>query len=347
MDSQWLILVATDDAEESARRLASDSGHDSVRIQRIDARLGGNLGKLWLEHRAVPRSAERWGADLLHVPYFGPPARCEMPLVVTVHDLIMMRLPEHRGGRLVRMYTKLAARGTRRARLILADSNATRDDVVDLLRISSSLVRTVYLGAGRPVKQQNDPAAIRRRYGIPVDHDFIFYLGGFDFRKNVPALLSAFAGTTIEGPLVLGGRVPEPGGLFPDIRERIRELGIENRVILTGYIAEEDKPILYRAARLVVYPSLYEGFGLPVLEAMSVGAAVLSSNRSSLPEIYGDAAAGVDPLDGDELRRHLQDLFFDHNRLEQLRAAGLRRAEEFSWKRCASETLRAYRDAAG
>ena len=342
-----MILVATDAAEGAARRLASDSGHDSVRVQRIDTRLGGNLGKLWLEHRAVPRRAERWGADLLHVPYFGPPLRCRTPLVVTVHDLIMMRLPEHRGGPLVRTYTKLAARGTRGARLILADSNSTRDDVVALLKIPPSAVRTVYLGAGSPVKQPDNLVEIRRKYGIPVDRDFVFYLGGFDFRKNLRALLSAFAGTTIEGPLVLGGRVPEPGGLFPDILGRIRELGLENRVVLAGYIAEEDKPILYRAARLVVYPSLYEGFGLPVLEAMSAGAAVLSSNRSSMPEIYGDAAAGVDPLDGDELRRQLQDLFNNHNRLEQLRAAGLRRAGEFSWKRCADETLRAYRDAVG
>lgn len=303
------------------------------------------LAKLWFEQVAVTRAAQEVGADLLHVPYFASPLRSALPVVVTVHDLIPMLLPAYRGNGLVRGYTALVAQAARRATQILADSEASRRDILRLLRVQPGRVRTVYLAAEERFRPPPaaDIAAVRARLALP--DTFALYLGGFDIRKNVPLLLEALATSTGHWPLVLAGQLPREDRPFsPDPRRLVARLGLEPRVRFTGWVEEAEKPALLGAASLFVFPSAYEGFGLPILEAMGCGTATLTTNISSLPELAGNGAALVPPNDGAALQAALDRLMADDAARAALAVRGPAQAARFSWRRCAAETLTAYEE---
>lgn len=234
-----------------------------------------NLAKLWFEQIGFPRACRRWRATLAHVPYWAPPLCTPCPLVVTIHDLIPLRLPAYRGGPRQRLYTWLVSRSARRARLLLTDSQASRQDIIEHLHIPPTRVRVTYLAPGADFRRISDPArlaAVRARYGLSPR--FVLYMGGFDTRKNVGAVLAAFAQALPALPadvmLVIAGRLPAHNRAFaPDPRPLAAELGLAGRVIFTGWVDEADKPALYSLAEVFVFPSLYEGFGLPVLEALA------------------------------------------------------------------------------
>lgn len=302
-----------------------------------------NLAKLWFEQVGVPRRAQKLGADVLHVPYFAPPLRCSLPLVVTIHDLIPMILPAYRGSRLVRAYTSLVAYAARYADYILADSDASRRDILRLLPLLPERVKTVYLAVEESFRPQPADviAELRQRLNLP-DH-FALYLGGFDSRKNVAGLLKALAKSQHNWPLVIAGKLPSRDSAFaPDPRRIVQQLGITERVHFTGWIEEEDKAALLAAASLFVFPSIYEGFGLPILEAMACGTATLTSNISSLPELAGDAACLVPPDETNALSKAMDQLMTDDAARATLAARGVAQAKKFSWQRCAAETEAAY-----
>jgi len=349
-------------------RLAPDDAFDLVLPGRLDApadalpwgvhraptpldRLSGNLAKVWFEQAAFPRACRRLGADLAHVPYLAPPLRAPAPVAVTVHDLIPIVLPEYRGTALVRLYMRLASAGTRRAALVLTDSHASARDIERVLGVPAERIRVIYLAA-HPRYRPQTPAECRPvidRLALPSR--YILYLGGFDRRKNVPALLRAMvrARFLLEGArLVVAGRLPERGTPFtPDPRRIVRELGIEDVVQFLGHVAEEDKPALYAGALAFVFPSRYEGFGLPPLEAISCGTPAIVGQGSSLEEVVGPGGIAVPGHDIEALAEALVTLATDGRRRAQLSRAGLRHAAQFSWERAARETLQAYRDVAG
>jgi glycosyltransferase involved in cell wall biosynthesis len=183
-----------------------------------------------------------------------------------------------------------------------------------------------------------------------LPENFVLYLGGYDARKNVSALLHAFTwvSSTLheDYPLVLAGELPsQDTRLFPNPLRIARELGIEKYIVTPGWIAEEDKPLLYAAATVFVYPSRYEGFGLPVLEAMACGTPVVTSNTSSLPEVVGDAALLIDPYDEAALAQAMLTISGDEQLRARLREAGLERARQFTWRATAEKTLALYREA--
>lgn len=303
-----------------------------------------NLAKLWFEQVAAPRAAQRIGADLFHIPYFAPPLVCPLPVVVTIHDLIPMILPAYQGHALVRGYTALVARAAQRADYILADSNASRRDILRLLKISSERVQTVYLAAEERFCPQPSAAigAFRQRLNLP--QHFALYLGGFDIRKNVPQLLQALANSQGSWPLVIAGKLPNQDSTFrPDPRRLVQELALSERVHFTGWIEEEDKAALLASASLFVFPSAYEGFGLPILEAMACGTATLTTDVSSLPELAGEAAALVAPNDTKALTAALDYLMEADKARDRLAARASAQAARFSWSRCATETLSAYK----
>jgi glycosyltransferase involved in cell wall biosynthesis len=310
--------------------------------------LAGNLGKVQFEHVTFPRAAGRKRYSIAHVPYFGPPLFPSIPTVVTVHDLIPLLLPEYRGSFAVRIYTRLAAAGARRARAVIADSEASRRDILAHLQIPAERVSVIYLAADpsfRPVEEQNELARVREKYHLP--ELFALYLGGFDVRKNLRVLIEAFAALERERAagwkLVIAGRLPEADTpFFPDPR-----VGANSRVQFVGPVAEEDKPALYSSARVFVFPSRYEGFGLPPLEAMACGTPVLCANTSSLPEVVGDAGILLKPSDIPDWVQALSAVMSDDARWRALHARGLAQSTRFSWERTARETARVYRSLAG
>jgi glycosyltransferase involved in cell wall biosynthesis len=312
-----------------------------------------NLYKVWFEQIAFPRACAQIGTDVAHVPYWAPPFHPTVPTVVTIHDLIPLLLPEYRGGPLVQLYTALVSRTARNAALVLTDSEASRRDIVAHLGLPDERVRTVYLATDdhyTPTPATED-ATVRARYELP--ERYVLYLGGFDVRKNVAVVLGAYrrAGSVIGEacPLVIAGRLPERDTSFaPDPRRLAREQGVDERFVrFIGSVDEGDKPALYRGAVVFIFPSRYEGFGLPPLEALACGTPVVGGDAASLPEVVGDAGVLLSPDDVEGMARALIQLATDDSLHAELSRRALTQAARFSWERTARETLAAYREVAG
>jgi glycosyltransferase involved in cell wall biosynthesis len=308
-----------------------------------------NRAKLWFEQISFPRACRR--LDLAHVPYFASPLFPTVPTVVTVHDLIPLIVPAYRGSLLVRLYTRLVAAAARKAEAIITVSQASEQDIVRHLHIPPERIHVTYEAAGetfQPVEDEAQLAAVRQKYALPKR--YLLYLGGFDQRKNVSTVVRAFALLINRQPqarLVIAGKLPgraSPMFLAPCCL--VEELGVEERVIFTGWVAEEDKPALLSGATAFVFPSLYEGFGLPPLEAMACGTPAIASNRSSLPEVVGEGGILVKPTDVEALAEAMESLLVDDALRAELRRRALAQAAKFSWKQTALETLAVYRKVA-
>lgn len=306
---------------------------------------GEHARKLFLEQVGVPLASARERLDVAHYPYFAAPLVSPAPVVVTVHDVIPLLLPAYRGSALVRLYTALAAAGTRRARAIICDSLCSQRDAVRLLGLPVERTRVIHLASApglRPAAPEA-AAAVRRQYGLAAR--FLFYVGGLDRRKNLGVVLRALArlgGRHPEMQLAIAGRVPAPGALFPDWGAEVARLGLAERVRFLGFVAEEEKALLYGAATAFVFPSLYEGFGLPPLEAMACGTPVLCADASSLPEVVGDAGLLLRATAEDAWAEALARVWEDEGLRRDLRERGLARAALFSWQKTARETVEVY-----
>jgi glycosyltransferase involved in cell wall biosynthesis len=305
-----------------------------------------NLGKVLFEQVAFPRVCHRCGAQVAHVPYWGSPLWPTVPTLVTIHDLIPLLLPAYRGGPLVRLYTRLVATSARRAAAVLTDSLASKSDIEAHLRLPSERVQCVYLAAGEQLSPRPAPGdeTIRQHYRLPGR--YVLYLAGHDVRKNVAGLVQAFATVTQaddDVTLVVGGQLPTRtrAPLF-DPRPLVAALGIEHTVRFIGRVDEAHKPALLRGAACAVFPSRYEGFGLPVLEALACGTPLVASNASSLPELVGDAGFALDPDDVRGLAGAILACLLDESLAAELRQRGPEQAARFSWTRTARETLAMY-----
>jgi glycosyltransferase involved in cell wall biosynthesis len=306
--------------------------------------------KIWFEQVAFSRTCRRLGADVAHVPYWAPPLRPPVPTVVTIHDLIPLLLREYRGSPWVRLYTALVSTAARSAALVITDSEASRQDIIAHLGLPAERVRVIYLAADArytPTPVPED-VQIRARYSLP--DRYVLYLGGFDVRKNVTTVLSTYrrAGPVIgkEYPLVIAGRLPERDTPFtPDPRRLAREQDIDERFVhFTGFVDEGDKPALYRGAVAFIFPSRYEGFGLPLLEALACGTPVVGSDVSSIPEVVGDAGVLLPPDDAEGMAGALIQLVTDDRFHAELGRRAPAQAARFSWARAARKVLAAYRD---
>ncbi len=326
---------------------ASSEGPANVRII-SHAVPRTNLRKVWWEQVQVPRLALNREADLLHIPYWAPPAHSPLPVVVTIHDIIPLVLPAYRGDARVRLYTALVRAATSAATLVLTDSRASEDDVTRHLGLPHERVRAVPLAVGpeyTPDATATD-RAIRAELGLP--ETYVLYLGGFDVRKNLRTVMAAFAIVHRACPgarLAIGGRLPIHDTSFtPDPRRLAREAGLfEGSVHFLGFVAEDSKPALYRGARALIFPSTYEGFGYPPLEAISCGTPVVGGDVSSLPEVVGDAGVLLPPEDAEGMAGVLIQLLCDPAFYEEMRAHAIDQSHSFSWVRTADETLAAFR----
>jgi glycosyltransferase involved in cell wall biosynthesis len=322
-----------------------------------EARFGGRWANVsvrrTMPHTPLVRipltlSAElrRRPVDLLHVQYTAPPlAPC--PVVATIHDLSFEHIPETFKLR-SRVQLRLTVRATaRRAAHVVAPSEYTRRDLVETYGLDPGRVSAIPLAVAphfRPVGDAGELARVRKRYGIAGE--YVLAVGSIQPRKNLARLLRAYSalrrgrGRSNLPQLVLVGK---QAWLYGDTLRAIEEEGLGESVLLTGYVSEGDLPALYTGALLFAYPSFYEGFGLPPLEAMSCGAPVLTGNLTSLPEVVGDAGLTVNPFDTGALAEALARLIDDDALRADLRERGLTRARRFDWRETARMTLQVYR----
>ncbi len=354
-ETEYLLVAPRGLKHGQASRERAESGHAEVLwCETPFDGVSDNLVKLWFEQISFPRACRRVGASLAFVPYFAPPFFCPVPVVVTIHDLIPLILPAYRGSPGVRAYMRLVSRAAGRADVIITDSVASRRDIVRLLNIPFDRIRVVYLaadGAYQRVGEGTEPARVRALYRLPSR--YLLYFGGFDVRKNVDQVLTAYArarqssGFPDDVWLVVAGQLPSEDTPFtPDPRRISTGLGLNDRVLFTGWVEERDKPAIYGGATAFLFPSSYEGFGLPPLEALSCGVPVITSNVSALPEVVGDAGMKITPGDVQGLADAVLSVVMDEDLRERLGRSAVARGKEFSWNRAARETLRSFREAA-
>ena len=286
--------------------------------------------------------------DIVHSTNFSAPRLKNKKLVVTIYDLTVFTHPEcHQKGNI-----DFCAKGIKdalsNADKIIAISEHTKKDLIDILNAPSDMISVTQLAAGSDYYEVKDMAAIRltkEKYNLP--ENYILFVGSLEPRKNIKTLLKAYSMVPVkmrkDFPLVIAGA---KGWLNSDIPALVEGLGIKESVRFTGYIDAADISAVYSGATVFAYPSLYEGFGLPILEAMSCGSPVVTSNTSSMPEVAGDAALLVDPLNAEELAFGLETVLEKESLRAEMRKKGLARASTFSWDRCAKETVEVYRKAA-
>lgn len=305
---------------------------------------GGRLGKVLFEQRTFPRMVAQIQADIAHVPYWGAPLSSPAPLVTSVLDVIPLVLPDYAPGFFNRLYVSLVSASARGSSHILTLSELSKTDIQTYLHIPADNITVTYLAADEvyhPRMGAERDEAVRQKYNLP--DRFVLYLGGFDRRKQVDVLLYAYTyvAQVEEVPLVLAGKEPDwSKKLFPDMRKYAAELNLTEDIIWTGFVDEEDKPSMYRLADVFVYPTLYEGFGLPLVEAMASGTPVAGIDTAIVSEIAGDGAYLV------KNARSLAGAILALLGQEPLRDAmvnqGLARATTFNWRKTAKQTLEIY-----
>lgn len=305
--------------------------------------------RLWTHLRLAAEMALH-APDLLFVPAHVLPIWSPCRAVVTIHDLGYLHYPAaHPLTR--RLYLRSSTRWNAwRATRILADSEATRRDIVAFCRVPAAKIDVAYLGVSPRFAPVEDRARVRStaaRYGIAGP--YLLYVGTIQPRKNLIRLIDAWAAyvaSVLSTPvtLVIAGK---HGWLTEQIERRAAELGIGERVRFTGYVADDDLPALLSGALAFLLPSLYEGFGLPVLEAQACGTPVLTSTTSSLPEVAGDAAVLVDPADTAAIQEGIARLIEDADLREQLRVRGLARVADWTWERTARQALATFKATVG
>ncbi len=277
--------------------------------------------------------------DLFYSPDFVLPPQMTGRRVLTVHDLAFLVHPECAVPSLEWYLHRAVGRAIARADLILADSENTRQDLIRLRGVEPERVQVLYAGVGpafSPVQDRALLAGVRARYTLP--ERFLLTVGTIEPRKNLPRLFAALASLPepLRLPLLVVGK---RGWLYEETFAAVARLGLEGQVRFLGFVPDADMPALYTLALALVYVPVYEGFGLPPLEAMACGTPVLTSSTSSLPEVVGEAALQVDPADGEAIAAGMRRLVEDAGLRAQLRQAGLAQAGRFSWERSAERLL--------
>src|ERR1700687_2926746 len=298
---------------------------------------------LWI-HAYLPRMVRKMQADLLHSPAFAAPAiPVPCPVVVTVHDITYLLFPSHFSRWWVTYMQMVMPPAITSATAIICGSEHSKRDIARTYSISPDKVHVIPYGVDHKRFHPGITLDANWARALGIRPSYVLHVGSFSYRKNIPTLLRAIARLRSRGKwgnrqLVLGGSQDVSMKGAHEVFETIQELELDN-VVLAGHVPDQHIPGLYAGADVLVIPSLYEGFGLPVLEAMAAGTPVVASNSSSLPEVAADAAILFPPQDELALSGALADVLENPSTADELRRVGLQRARQFSWQRTAEETV--------
>ena len=298
---------------------------------------------IWMQ-LVLPGILREVRPEVVHFTNYLAPVLTDTPYVVSFHDMSLTLLPEAHTLKKRLLTASLIPTVAKRARRILVPSESTRRDVTRLLAVDPGRIRLVPYAASplyRPLSAGPGPLARRG-----VRPPYFLYVGTIEPRKNLARALRAFGRIAPSLPDHQFVIVGQPGWKYGEVLREARKPDLAEKVVLTGYVPEEELPLLYNHAVALVYPSLYEGFGLPLIEAMACGTPVLTSSGSSLSEVAQGAALFVDPLREDELAEAMTTLATDERLRADLRGRGFLRAAEFSWERTARATIEVYREVA-
>ena len=300
----------------------------------------GNWSRLLL---GLPSLCRRWRADILHVTYVGP-FISPCPLVVTAHDVSFRRYPEFFSPRNRLLFGTLLPLSLRRASAVITLSQHAKQEMLELFPYLQGRVHVTPLAPSplfRPIRDLEPLQSICSRYGI--GSQFILAVGNLQPRKNLLRLMAAYASLRASGQAVQLVIVGQAQWQSSTVYAAVERFGLEKDVVFTGYVPDEDLVLLYNAARIFIYPSVYEGFGLPILEAMACGVPSIASSSSAMPEVAGDAALLVDPHQEEAMAQAMLRLLTDADLAEHLAAKGMAWVTQFSWRRTATETAAIYR----
>ncbi len=341
-ENEYLLFYGQ---EEGQRPLPDLSAHPNFRVKGVNLSYR-SMAIIW--HRLqlpLPIDLLIGASDVFHATDFVLPPLRQARGIVTIHDLSFLLYADHAEANLVRYLKRAVPVSLRRASLVLADSRSTRDDVLCLLDVMPDSCHVLYSGVDpifRPVEDAQEQARVRERLGL--HYPYILFVGTIEKRKNLARLMRAYSllrqrHSSVPKLVIGGGK----GWLFDDVFSAVEDLNLQSEVVFLGRVEDEDLPALYSMAELFVYPSLYEGFGLPPLEAMACGTPVIASNTSSLPEVLGEAALLVPPTETESLAQAIASILQSDTRRAALRRAGLERAARFTWTDAARNLLNFYR----
>ncbi len=335
---RYTLVVSNDSPLEN---LPSFPENFSVKVLPFSERW---LTILW--YRAnLPLWIDRWAGrfDLFHSPDFVLPPLASAPGLLTVHDLSFMKHPDGALPKLRDWLLRVVPKSVARAAHVLADSESTSRDLQELLHVPAKKITVV--GAGveprfHPVTDESVLVTVRRKYNLP--ENFVLGVGTLEPRKNFTGLIAAFTQIAADAPelhlVIAGGK----GWLYEPIFAAAEASPARERIHLIGFVADDDLPVLYSMARVFAYPSFYEGFGIPILEAMACGTPVITADNSSLPDIGGDAVRLVNANDSAALAQALVSVYADGELRARYIARGIERAAQFTWKRAAQKLLAVY-----
>jgi len=304
--------------------------------------LSANMEKIW-EEIFLPLGLIFKKIELFHGPRFMIPRACPCKTVVTIHDLGFKIMPECIINSAYIYFDSRTKLAVSKADRIIAVSENTKNDLIKLYNASEDKITVIHWGIDQSFQPCNDRSSIGRiKNKLGIDKEFILFVGTIEPRKNLVRLIKAFDKLKMkrEYRLVIAGC---KGWLYEEVFATVKELNMEKDIIFTGYVHDNELPFLYSAAELFICPSLYEGFGLPVLEAMACGVSVVTSNVSSLPEVAGDAAILVDPYDVEAIAKAMEQVLEDSNLRKEMIEKGFERAEKFSWQDTVKKTLDVYK----
>ena len=322
--------------------------HEFILIRPEEQKDFSTPQRFWWDQVVLPKRAQKEGANLLHQPCFSASFLFRGPVVVTIHDIISILFPENIPFASRMFYSKWMPFSYRKATKIITISESTKNDIEKILKIPKDKITVIHSAVDEKFKQSVSDKKIRevaQKYHLPSR--YLLHVGTLEPRKNLEFLIDVFFEAIKKKEneglhLVITGK---KGWYYEGLFTKVKKLRLGGKVIFTGYLEEEDKAALYHGARIFTFPSLYEGFGLPPLEAMASGVPVISSNTSSMPEVVGDAGILISPKDKNGWVEAITRVNSDENLRHEMIKKNENQVAKFSWEKTARKTIEVYNQA--